>query len=205
MKAFTRPNDTTGFAKSSPDSVAMKLMSLTTLVIILASATGFVPETTQPLKRFIPSWGRMSSSESFATTSDAVESKISNCVPESLYLPLSQGSRRTLLSKVAGTLLSASAVIPILSVNAQTVNAEVGTLPELSDTNVVLQGLTVNVADKSQQDGMISFLIDSFDFKVLRKRQSGDVTETVSSSFLILLQITITETAVKPKLFTFFS
>jgi hypothetical protein len=57
-------------------------------------------------------------------------------------------------------------------------NAAVGTLPELASTNAVLQGITVKVADKSQQDAMISFLVDGFDCKVLRKRIRGGLEET---------------------------
>lgn len=57
-------------------------------------------------------------------------------------------------------------------------NAALGTLPELASTNAVLQGITVKVADKSQQDAMIAFLVEGFDFKVLRKRIRGSLEET---------------------------
>ena len=57
-------------------------------------------------------------------------------------------------------------------------NAAVGTLPEFEDTNAIIQGITVNVADKSQQDDMISFLVNGFDFEVLRTRIRGTVEET---------------------------
>ena len=61
--------------------------------------------------------------------------------------------------------------------------AAVGTLPELEATNAILQGITVNVADQSQQDAMIRFLTNSFDFKVLRKRIIDSVEDTVSLDF----------------------
>lgn len=56
--------------------------------------------------------------------------------------------------------------------------AAVGSLPEFSSTNAVLQGLTVNVADESQLDLMLNFLIDAFDFKVLRQQKAGPITDT---------------------------
>ena len=61
----------------------------------------------------------------------------------------------------------------------QSANAAVGTLPEFESTNAILQGITVNVADKSQQDAMITFLTNGFDFKVLRKRIQGSIEDTV--------------------------
>lgn len=64
-----------------------------------------------------------------------------------------------------------------IAVSNPSANAAVGTLPEFSDTNAVLQGLTVNVADQSQQQAMIRFLIDSFDMKILRQRIQGPVEE----------------------------
>jgi len=57
-------------------------------------------------------------------------------------------------------------------------NAAVGTLPEFSDTNAIVQGVTINVADRSQQDDMIKFLENGFDFKVLRKRIVDSVEDT---------------------------
>lgn len=56
--------------------------------------------------------------------------------------------------------------------------AAVGTLPEFSDSNAVLQGLTVNVADQSQQKSMIEFLVQGFGFEVLRQRINGSIEET---------------------------
>mmetsp|Transcript_5252 Transcript_5252/g.11098 ORF Transcript_5252/g.11098 Transcript_5252/m.11098 type:complete len:371 (-) Transcript_5252:1550-2662(-) len=56
-------------------------------------------------------------------------------------------------------------------------NAAVGSLPEFQDSNAIVQGLTIRVADKSQQEAMISFLSDGFDFQVLRQRINGGIEE----------------------------
>lgn len=65
--------------------------------------------------------------------------------------------------------------------NLKPANAAVGTLPEFADSNAIVQGLTVNVADQSQQNAMIDFLVNGLDFQVLRKRIKGSVEETVRS------------------------
>jgi hypothetical protein len=59
--------------------------------------------------------------------------------------------------------------------------AAVGRLPELSDpnTNAVLQGVTVSVADLSQQEAMIQFLTQGFSFQMLRQQTTDSVTDTV--------------------------
>jgi hypothetical protein len=57
-------------------------------------------------------------------------------------------------------------------------DAAVGSLPEFADTNAVLQGVTIRVADQSQEKAMIAFLEGAFDCKVLRKRIRGSVEET---------------------------
>lgn len=62
---------------------------------------------------------------------------------------------------------------------AEPANAAVGTLPEFEDTNAIIQGITVNVADKSQQDAMIDFLVRGFDFEVSRKRIKDSIEDTV--------------------------
>mmetsp|Transcript_43665 Transcript_43665/g.105884 ORF Transcript_43665/g.105884 Transcript_43665/m.105884 type:complete len:412 (+) Transcript_43665:236-1471(+) len=72
----------------------------------------------------------------------------------------------------------ASSLIMDGSINVSPSVAAVGTLPEYADTNAVIQGLTVNVADSSQQEQMIAFLTNGFDFQVLRKRIRGSVEET---------------------------
>jgi hypothetical protein len=87
-------------------------------------------------------------------------------------------TRRSVLNKaslVAGTLLTS-----LLS--SQPSQAAIGTLPEFSNANAILQGLTVNVADQSQQDSMINFLVNAFDFQVLRQRKAGSITDTVCDS-----------------------
>ncbi|KAG7374776.1 hypothetical protein IV203_013871 [Nitzschia inconspicua] len=77
-----------------------------------------------------------------------------------------------------GILRTASVLIATHLIPSAPASAEVGTLPEFSDTNAILQGLTVNVADASQQEAMIKFLENGFDCKVLRKRIRGNVEET---------------------------
>ncbi len=58
-------------------------------------------------------------------------------------------------------------------------NAAVGSLPEFDDSNAVLQGVTIDVSDVGQQNSMIDFLRDGLQFKLLRQRKVGSVTETV--------------------------
>jgi hypothetical protein len=82
---------------------------------------------------------------------------------------------RTTTAVVAATFAPWS---PMRPVSADVAWAAVGSLAELQDTNVVLQGITVRVSDKSQQNAMINFLQDSFDCKVLRRRIAGTVEET---------------------------
>jgi hypothetical protein len=84
-------------------------------------------------------------------------------------------SRRQVLAKAA--MLAASAAAGTTAAT-QPANAAVGSLYEFAGTNAILQGVTVNVADKSQENAMIAFLESSFDFKVLRKSQLGAVTQT---------------------------
>lgn len=66
---------------------------------------------------------------------------------------------------------SASLLRPITSSEAA-----VGTLPEFSDTNAVIQGVTVNVADSTQFYNMVDFLREGFGFKVLRQSVTGSVS-----------------------------
>jgi catechol 2,3-dioxygenase-like lactoylglutathione lyase family enzyme len=58
------------------------------------------------------------------------------------------------------------------------VQANVGSLPEFANSNAVLHGITIKVADQSQQKAMISFLEDGFDCEVVRKRIVGTMEET---------------------------
>ena len=87
-------------------------------------------------------------------------------------------SRRDLLRSAA----SASSSLALAGIAVKRANAAVGSLPEFQDTNAIIQGLTVDVADKSQQDSMVDFLVNGFDFQILRKRIKGSVEETVSLS-----------------------
>lgn len=85
-------------------------------------------------------------------------------------------SRRSLFQTTASTVLlntllqSATTSLPA--------NAAVGTLPEFADTNAILQGVTITVSDTSQQDTMIEFLTNGFNFVVLRQRKNGPITDT---------------------------
>ena len=87
-------------------------------------------------------------------------------------------SRRKMMTKT-GALVSFS-FLPAAIGSPETSVAAVGTLPEFSDTNAIVNGITVNVADASQQRSMIDFLIGAFDFEVKRQRIQGSVEETVS-------------------------
>ncbi len=89
-------------------------------------------------------------------------------------------TRRSVLKHALATMLVGGIVgSPDVS------NAAVGSLPEFSDTNAILQGLTINVADPSQQKSMIDFLKNGFQFKILRRRQIGSVTDTVSACLIL--------------------
>ena len=91
-------------------------------------------------------------------------------------------SRRSMLEN-GSKLLS----VPFLmnSMHIEKAHAIVGTLPEFSDTNGVLQGITIDVADLTQQEDMINFLRDGLSFKVLRQRKLNSVTETVGFVLII--------------------
>lgn len=65
----------------------------------------------------------------------------------------------------------------ILAGTSGSAAASVGTLPEFSDTNAILKGITIRVADKSQLDAMVSFLTNGFDFEILRQRIRGGTEE----------------------------
>ena len=88
--------------------------------------------------------------------------------------------------KNTSILLSSISVLSFTTSSQSAAVAEVGTLPEFANTNAVLQGVTVNVADISQQEAMINFLINAFDFRVLRKRIRGTVEETVCHIIIII-------------------
>lgn len=82
--------------------------------------------------------------------------------------------RRTATTGVVSAFMgicSASLLRPITSSEAA-----VGTLPEFSDKNAVIQGVTVNVADNTQFYNMVDFLREGFGFKVLRQSVTGSVS-----------------------------
>jgi hypothetical protein len=81
-------------------------------------------------------------------------------------------SRRSVLS------LASLGAATLLLGQPENVGAAVGSLPEFLDSNTILQGLTIKVADSSQQDAMIRFLEEGLGFQVLRKRIKGTVEET---------------------------
>ena len=87
-----------------------------------------------------------------------------------------QISRRSVLEKGSKT-IGASLLLNTISVEHS--DAMVGSLPEFNDSNSVIQGVTIDVADLSQQNDMIDFLREGFNFRVLRQRKVASVTETV--------------------------
>lgn len=87
--------------------------------------------------------------------------------------------RRSLFHSAAATSLS----LALGGSNLPVANAAVGNLPEFSDSDAIIQGLTVNVADRSQLDSMVDFLLNGFDFQILRQRIRDSVEEVVSPSF----------------------
>merc|ERR1719343_443936 len=99
------------------------------------------------------------------------------------HIPIENGgniddvlSRRKMVTKTAA--LVSSSVLPTALGLPEISSAEVGSLPEFADTNAIINGLTVNVADASQQQAMIDFLIGAFSFEVRRQRIQGSVEET---------------------------
>eukprot|EP00560_Eucampia_antarctica_P007517 CAMPEP_0197827518 /NCGR_PEP_ID=MMETSP1437-20131217/4264_1 /TAXON_ID=49252 ORGANISM="Eucampia antarctica, Strain CCMP1452" /NCGR_SAMPLE_ID=MMETSP1437 /ASSEMBLY_ACC=CAM_ASM_001096 /LENGTH=334 /DNA_ID=CAMNT_0043428373 /DNA_START=140 /DNA_END=1144 /DNA_ORIENTATION=+ len=87
-------------------------------------------------------------------------------------------TRRSVLSTALTSIGAGgiNSVFPIFS--PESANAAIGSLPEFTGTDAILQGLTVNVADPLQQNNMIDFLLNGFNFKILRRRQSGSITDT---------------------------
>jgi catechol 2,3-dioxygenase-like lactoylglutathione lyase family enzyme len=98
-------------------------------------------------------------------------------------LPLSTSDDDTVESSSRRSLallpfLAAAATTTAVALGPAPSQAAVGSLPELAVTNAYLQGIQIRVADRSQQDAMINFLVEGFDCKVLRKRITGSVEET---------------------------
>lgn len=90
-------------------------------------------------------------------------------------------TRRTLLQQsLLATSILTSTTAQLTS--SSMANAAIGTLPEFSDTNAILQSITIDVTDKTQYDETIDFFKKSFDgCKVLRQRNNsgGGVKDTV--------------------------
>jgi len=90
-------------------------------------------------------------------------------------------TRRTLLQQsLLATSILTSTTAQLTS--SSMANAAIGTLPEFSDTNAILQSITIDVTDKTQYDETIDFFTKSFDgCKVLRQRNNsgGGVKDTV--------------------------
>ena len=108
----------------------------------------------------------------FGQESDSLKS-----VPENIGDDVSvELSRRKMMAKTAA--LASLSFLPAAIGSPASSSAAVGTLPEFSDTNAIINGLTVNVADASQQQAMIDFLTGAFDFVVQRQRIQGTVEET---------------------------
>jgi hypothetical protein len=94
-------------------------------------------------------------------------------------------SRRSILTSAVSGAILLSGIFP------EPAHAVVGTLPELADTNAIVQGVTIDVVDKAQQDNMIKFLVNGFDFQVLRKRIKDSVEETVGDSRFGFIDVTL--------------
>ena len=101
----------------------------------------------------------------------------------------SEPSRRSLFEK--SVTIASSLLVTGGSVHVQQSSAAVGSLPEFMDANAILQGLTVNVADPSQQKSMIEFLTQGLGFEVLRQRIRGPIEETVRSIWHYILYPTV--------------
>jgi len=86
-------------------------------------------------------------------------------------------NRRSMIQKAIST--TTVGLLSSLSTNTQPANAAIGSMYEYSNTNAILQGITINVADISQQTSMINFLTQSFTgFKILRQGTIDSVTDT---------------------------
>lgn len=94
---------------------------------------------------------------------------------------MAQTTRRSILQQsLLATITTAAASSSILTTST-TANAAVGSLPEFSDTNAILQSITIDVTDKTQYDETIAFFVNGFEMKILRQRNNdgGGVKDTV--------------------------
>uniref|UniRef100_A0A7S4REZ5 VOC domain-containing protein n=1 Tax=Ditylum brightwellii TaxID=49249 RepID=A0A7S4REZ5_9STRA len=132
------------------------------VILYLSLLTNCLAFTT--LSRVVPHQQTSTTTTLFQTSSNDLPSDVTT-------------TRRTLLQNTLTTTATAAAAAAVAFLPNQA-EAAVGTLPEYATSNAILQGITVDVADKSQQDEMIAFLSNSFDFKILRRRVTGSVTDT---------------------------
>jgi len=168
-----------------------------------AAAIGFQLKVTEKVKMFtrktmfialavaISAWtidglGLPSTSSSSSTAAAAAPSISTTRALHTVYSSNKENdtsffepSRRNVL--VQGLAIGSS-FLAAGSIHVEDSLAAVGSLPEFGDTDTILQGLTVNVADQSQQKSMNEFLIQGLGFEVLRRRINGPVEETVSKS-----------------------
>eukprot|EP00978_Attheya_sp_CCMP212_P001791 scaffold3695_cov54-Attheya_sp.AAC.2 len=88
-------------------------------------------------------------------------------------------TRRGMLNSAAAMAATAAATTLAIMPPQESL-AAMGSLPELSDpnTNAILQGVTVSVADLSQQEAMIQFLTQGFSFQILRQQTTDSITDT---------------------------
>jgi hypothetical protein len=136
-------------------SPTMLLLSLAVLLVITQVAVGF---------------SVVANPKSSASSLHAISSIVDDNDDE---VPIT--SRRSILTSAV------SGAIILSGFSPKPARAVVGTLPEFADTNAIVQGVTIDVVDKAQQDNMIKFLVNGFDFQVLRKRIKGSVEETVGN------------------------
>ncbi|KAL7531286.1 hypothetical protein ACHAXR_003955 [Thalassiosira sp. AJA248-18] len=82
-------------------------------------------------------------------------------------------TRRSILQQGLLATTAMSSVFATTNSDNNVANAAIGTLPEFSDTNAILQSITIDVTDTSQYDETIAFFTKGFDgMKVLRERGS---------------------------------
>jgi len=107
----------------------------------------------------------------------ALHSRLTDEIQSSKFDFLSRKkTRRSIFRTFSDSFLTFGSAL--LYTTTKKASAAVGTLSEFSDGNSMIQGITVDVADKSQQDLMIAFLADGFGFKALRTKTKGSVTDT---------------------------
>jgi len=89
-------------------------------------------------------------------------------------------TRRGIMNRAAAMAATAAVTTFGIIMPPQESLAAMGSLPELSDpnTNAILQGVTVSVADLSQQESMIQFLTQGFSFQILRQQTTDSITDT---------------------------